>query len=95
MTLENEKGLIDANIIKLIIVFAFIIPVLIIFVIAGQVHWELGITLAIGQSFGAWLAAKFALQHPKANVWVHRLLIIMVIVAIIKLFKLYTYLPFF
>lgn len=94
LVLRANFSLIDANIIKLLIVFAFIIPVIIIFVVAGQVNWELGITLAIGQSFGAWLAAKFALQHPKANIWVHRLLIIMVLVAIIKLFKLYNYLPF-
>ena len=79
---------------KLIIVFVIIIPVLIIFIMASQVNWTLGITLAVGQSFGAWLAAKFALEHPKASVWVHRLLVVMVVVAIIKLFKLYLYLPF-
>jgi uncharacterized protein len=80
----------DANIIKIIIVFAFIIPVFILFVIAGHVHWVYGILLAIGQSAGAWLAAKFALQHPKANIWVHRLLIGVVLFAIAKLFDLPT-----
>jgi uncharacterized membrane protein YfcA len=94
LVLRAKFSLIDANIIKLIIVFVIIIPVLVIFIMASQVNWTLGITLAVGQSFGAWLAAKFALEHPKASVWVHRLLVVMVVVAIIKLFKLYLYLPF-
>jgi len=93
LVLRGHFSLIDANIAKLIIVFVLIIPVLLIFVFAGQVNWELGLTLAVGQSFGAWLAAKFALQHPKAGIWVHRLLIFMVLIAIVKLFKLYEYLP--
>lgn len=92
LVLRANFSLIDANIIKLLIVFIIIIPVLLIFVVANQVNWQLGLTLAIGQSIGAWLAAKFALEHPKASTWVHRLLILMVVVAIIKLFKLYEWL---
>ena len=95
LVLRANLSLIDSNIVKLIIVFFIALPVLLIFIFANQVNWELGIALSVGQIFGAWLAAKFALQHPKAGVWVHRLLILMVIVAIIKLFKLNTYLPFF
>lgn len=89
LVLRAQFSLTDSNIIKIIIVFAFIIPVFIIFVWAGHVHWIYGITLAIGQSFGAWLAAKFALNHPKANIWVHRLLIGVVLFAIAKIFKLH------
>lgn len=89
LVLRAKFSLIDANIIKLIIVFSFIIPVFCIFVYKGQVHWLYGLVLAIGQSIGAWLAAKFALNHPKASIWVHRLLIIMVLVAIGKIFGLY------
>lgn len=94
LVLRTHFSLVDANIIKLILVFALIVPVTVIFLMAGQINWPLGITLAIGQSIGAWFAARFALQHPRANVWVHRLLILMVLAAIVKLFKLYTYLPF-
>lgn len=95
LVLRANYSLIDANIIKLIIVFIIIIPVFFIFVIAGQVHWELGLILAAGQSLGAWIAAKFALEHPKAGIWVHRLLIIMVLTSVVKIFKLYEFLPFF
>lgn len=93
LVLRTHFSLIDANIVKLILVFALIVPVTLIFLMAGQINWPLGITLAIGQSFGAWFAARFALEHPKANVWVHRLLVLMVLAAIVKLFKLYTLLP--
>ena len=88
LVLKGQYSLTDSNIIKIIIVFTFIIPVFIIFVMAGHVHWIYGITLAIGQSFGGWLAAKFALQHPKASVYVHRLLIAVVLFAIAKIFEL-------
>ena len=89
LVLRAQFSLTDSNIIKIIIIFAFIIPVFAIFVMAGHVHWVYGILLAIGQSLGAWLAAKFALQHPKANVVVHRLLIAVVLFAIAKIFKLH------
>ena len=89
LVLRAKFSLIDANIIKLIIVFSFIIPVFCIFVAAGQVHWIYGLTLATGQSIGAWLAAKFALSHPKASIWVHRLLIVMVLIAIGKIFNVH------
>ena len=88
LVLRAQFSLIDSNIIKIIIIFVFIIPVFIIFLMAGQVNWIYGILLAIGQSLGAWLAAKFALNHPKANIVVHRLLIAVVLFAIAKIFEL-------
>lgn len=89
LVLRAQFSLTDSNIIKIIIVFAFIIPVFAIFVFAGQVHWIYGILLATGQGIGAWLAARFALQHPRANIIVHRLLIAVVLFAIAKIFKLH------
>jgi len=78
-----------SNAIKLLCVIAFTIPALIIFILKGQVMWTYGILMAIGQSFGAYIAARFAMQHERANIWVRRLLIVVVIVSIIKFLKLY------
>ncbi len=86
MILSAKYSLVDANILKIIVTLAVTIPVLGIYLYNGQVNWEYGLALAPGQSLGAWFAAKFAINHPKANVWIHRLLVVMVLVAIIKLF---------
>lgn len=95
LVLGARYSLLDANIIKLIIVFVFALPVIFIFLYNNHINWTYGILLAVGQSLGAWMAAKFAMKNEKAAIWVHRLLILMVVVAIVRLFRLYEYLPFF
>jgi uncharacterized membrane protein YfcA len=77
-----------SNAIKLICVAAFTIPALAIFIYKGQVAWLYGILMAVGQSAGAYLAAKFAMNNKQANLWVRRLLIVIVIVSIIKFLRI-------
>ncbi len=78
-----------SNAIKLICVSIFTIPALAIFIYKGQVAWMYGFTLAIGQSAGAYLAARYAMHNERANYWVRILLIGITIVSIIKFLKLY------
>jgi hypothetical protein len=89
MVLGAKYSLVDANILKIVITLLITIPALAIYLYQGQVNWEYGLALAAGQSLGAWFAAKFAINHPKANIWIHRLLVIMVLVAIVKLLGIY------
>jgi uncharacterized membrane protein YfcA len=89
MVLGARYSLVDANILKIVITLLITIPALCIYLYQGQVNWEYGLALAAGQGLGAWLAAKFAINHPKANIWIHRLLVIMVLVAIVKLLGIY------
>jgi hypothetical protein len=42
--------------------------------------------MAAGQMAGGWLTAHYASRSRMANIWAHRLLVVIVIVAIIKLF---------
>lgn len=78
-------SLVDANIIKIIVVFLFAAPVLGIFIWHGDVAWVPGLTLAVGQAIGGWFGARFALDHPQANVWIRRLLVLMIIAVIYRL----------
>lgn len=89
MVLGAKYSLVDANILKIVITLLVTIPALAIYIYQGQVSWQHGLALAVGQSLGAWFAANFAINHPKANIWIHRLLIIMVLVAVIKLLGIY------
>ena len=73
-----------SNAAKLVIVGAFTIPALAIFIYKQQVLWEYGILLAVGQSLGAYVSARFALKNSNANIYIRWLLIIIILASIAK-----------
>ncbi len=81
-----------ANAIKLLIVFFFNIPALIIFFVNHQVSLGMGLAMAIFQSIGTLIGVWFASKVPKANVYIHRLLVIIVIISAGKFLGLWDYL---
>ena len=88
MVLGAKWSLIDSNVIKSMIVAIYTIFVLAIFQWKGLIDWKIGGIIAIGQMAGGWVTANFASKYEKANVWAHRLLIVVVILAIIRLFDI-------
>jgi len=70
--------------VKLIIVFLLNIPTLIIFFAYNQIHFGFGLLMAVCQSVGAVLGVRFATKVPNANTWIHRLLILIVIISASK-----------
>lgn len=80
-----------ANAIKLIIVAFYALPVLVIFTLQNQVNWSLGLYTAAGQSLGAYLGALFATKYKKADLWIYRLLILVIVGALIKFYRLWEY----
>lgn len=86
MVLGARYSLIEANGVKLLGVAAYTLVAVGWFVYEDLIHWEFGLLLALGQAIGAQLAARFATSHPKANVWVHRLLVAVVVLAVLRLF---------
>lgn len=82
-------SLLDANILKSFIIAIYTIPVLIIFHVKGLIDWKFGLFMAVGQTIGGYVMAHYASRFPRANIWAYRLLILMVIAAIIKLFDLH------
>lgn len=77
----------SANAVKLIIVAAYAIPVLIIFAYHQQVDWFLGLFTSMGQGLGAYAGGLFATRYPKADVWVYRLLVLVVVVSIMYFYR--------
>ncbi len=76
--------LIQSNGMKQLVVLAYNIFSLSIFLYYGQVNWVYGLLLAVGQVFGAYLAARFATRHPKANIWIRYLLVVILLVSIVR-----------
>lgn len=89
MVLGARYSLLDANVIKSFVVGLYTIVVIVIFQLNGLIDWKIGALMAVGQTAGGWLTAHYASNSPKANVWAHRLLVVIVIVAIVKLFGLH------
>ncbi len=81
----------EANMIKLVIVLFITIFSLAIFWWQALIWWGIGALIGIGQSLGAWLAARFATRYKNANVWVRRLLIAVVVVGIIRSFNVFSW----
>ena len=84
LVLASGYTLNHANMIKLVIVLLMALIAIPLFMINSQIDWGLGALMAIGQGIGAWLAANYATRVPNANVWVRRLLIVIVLISIAR-----------
>ena len=91
LVLIAKYDLIQANAVKIFVVFAYTGVVLALFHYRGLVDWKIGSIIAIGQATGGYFAAHVATKSPKANVWAYRILVVVVILVVLRLFGL---LPF-
>lgn len=82
-------GPVPANGIKLLLALIFTALVLPVFILADQVDWGLGALMAVGQSLGAWVAARFAVKSEDAGLWIRRVLVVVVLVSVTRLFGLW------
>jgi uncharacterized membrane protein YfcA len=92
MVLAARYSIIDSNVIKISVTAIYTILAVIIFQFNGMVSWPIGLVLAAGQAIGGYFTAHFASRHPKANLYAHRVLIIVVILSILQMFKVPAYL---
>ncbi|MGB1216879.1 MAG: sulfite exporter TauE/SafE family protein [Saprospiraceae bacterium] len=86
IVLVAKYDIIHGNAIKSLSVGIYTVVVLGFFAYKGLVDWQAGGLLAIGQVGGSWLSSRFAATHPKAGVYAHRILVVVVIFAILKVF---------
>ena len=88
MVLGLNYSLAHANAIKLMIILIVTAAAMLVFASENLIHWGFGLLMAVGQSIGAWLAARFATSYKDANLWTRRLLIVVVVVSIFEFFGL-------
>jgi len=91
LVLIAKYDLIKANAVKIFVVFAYTGVVLALFHFRGLVDWKYGTIIAVGQATGGYYAAQIATTSPKANIWAYRILVVVVITVVMRLFGL---LPF-
>ena len=75
------------NMHKVFIVLVYTLPALLIFIWNGNVDWALGLSLAAGNSFGAWWAAKLSVK--KGDRFIRYFLFVAVLFMAGKLLELY------
>jgi len=71
------------NSIKVFVIFAYTIVAILIFLINDLIRWEYGLTLAIGNSVGAWFTSRWSVNVP--DIYVRGFLLVAVSALAIKL----------
>ena len=89
LVLSVGHDLVSANAIKSFIVFGFTLVALVVFIMNDQVDWGMGILLAIGNTAGAWVAARTAVKQGAQ--FVRWLLIGVVIVSALNLLGIFSW----
>ena len=84
LVLGAGYNVVEATATKLLIAIVFTTGALLVFVYNDQVNWVYGAMMAVGQSLGAWTAARFAVERDDIALWVRRLLIVIVGVSMLK-----------
>lgn len=85
MVLVAGSTMVKGNILKLVAVLVFTLAAMAVFMAQGvRMWWYLGLVLAVGQSIGAWLAARFMTGSDMAKVWMRWLLIVVICYSIVQ-----------
>lgn len=79
-------NIIESNSIKSFVIAIYTIFVLAIFQWQGLIDWRVGSIIAIGQTIGGYLTARLASKYEQAGIWAHRILVVVVVLSILKLF---------
>ena len=86
MVLGMRMNIIESNALKNFVIGLYTLLLIGLFHYQGMIDWKLGGLMAIGQTTGGYLTARFASQHKNADQIAYYLLIIILIGALIKLF---------
>ncbi len=93
LILGANYTLVHANTIKLVAVLCFTLVALAVFLALGtRLWWGVGLLMAVGQSVGAWLAARFMADFENARYWMRWLLIVVIVYSIVQFSGLQTWL---
>ena len=86
MVLGMRMNIIESNALKSFVIGLYTLLLIALFHYQGMIDWKLGGVMAVGQTAGGYLTARFASKHKKADQIAYYLLIIILIAALIKLF---------
>lgn len=83
LTLLTGLSLVKVNSLKVSINVIYLVVAMLMFIVSGNVNWQIGIILAIGNALGAYLGSVFTVS--KGDKWIRLFLVVSVIVMAGKL----------
>ncbi len=83
LVLGAGYDLLKANAIKVLIVFAFTLVAILVFIFNNQVDYKLGFILAIGSMLGAWVATRVAIKRGAE--FIRWFMLVAILVSAVKL----------
>jgi uncharacterized membrane protein YfcA len=86
MVLGMRVNIIESNAIKGFVIAVYTLLLIILFHYQGMIDWKFGSIMAIGQTLGGYLTARFATQYKKADQVAYYVLIVVMVLAIAKMF---------
>ena len=89
MSVVWQKKISELNPIKVFIIFIINLVALAWFGYAGDVNWEMGALLAVGQFFGAFIGVKLNNLKKDIEPKLRVLLLILVVISILKFFRFF------
>ena len=76
LVLGVGTDLLEGNALKVMVVGIYTAVALMLFVGWNQVHWEIGLALALGNMIGATIGVHLA--TTRGTVWLHRVLVVII-----------------
>lgn len=92
LVLLMRYDIMRANAVKTFAIFCYTIFVFAIFWYWGKINWYWGGLLLLGQMLGGFLTTRFAVKSTHAATIAHRVLVVVVLLALIRSFQLHEYL---
>jgi len=89
MVLLAKYSIIQGNAVKLFVVGVYTVAAIALFQWQGLIDWKIAAIMAVGQGLGGYYTAHYASLYPQANVWAYRVLVVVIFLAIAKLFDLH------
>lgn len=63
LSIIGGLSLVKTNSLKVIIIAAYLVPSLLVFLLNGEIRWFPALVLAAGTSIGGWFGSTFAIRH--------------------------------
>jgi uncharacterized membrane protein YfcA len=79
----NNISLVKSNAIKVTVALIYTFSAVAVFAYNDKINWTVGLTLAVGNSIGGWLASRWSVK--KGDLLIRNFLLVMIVVMAIKL----------
>ena len=87
LSIIGGLSLVKTNSLKIIIIAAYLVPSILVFLLNGEIRWFPALVLAAGTSIGGWFGSTFAIR--KGDRWIKIILVAAILVMAAKMIGLF------